>query len=35
MRADPRFKELCDGTGLTDYWHKRGIQPDYQRFKNS
>ena len=30
MRADPRFGELCDGTGLTDYWRKRGIKPDYQ-----
>ena len=30
MRADPRFKLLCDGIGLTDYWAKRGIKPDYQ-----
>lgn len=30
MRADPRFKMLCDGIGLTDYWHKRGVRPDYQ-----
>jgi tetratricopeptide (TPR) repeat protein len=29
-RADPRFIALCDGSGLTDYWHKRGIRPDYQ-----
>lgn len=34
MRADPRFQQLCDGTGLTDYWHKRGVEPDYRRFKN-
>ncbi len=31
LRADPRFKALCDGTGLTDYWAKRGVQPDFLR----
>lgn len=31
LRADPRFNTLCDGIGLTDYWRKRGIKPDYQR----
>ncbi len=30
MRADPRFVTLCDGIGLTDYWEKRGVRPDYQ-----
>jgi DNA-binding winged helix-turn-helix (wHTH) protein/tetratricopeptide (TPR) repeat protein len=30
MRADPRFEELCQGTGLTEYWAKRGVTPDYQ-----
>jgi len=30
MRADPRFAALCDGIGLTEYWTKRGITPDYQ-----
>lgn len=30
LRADPRFASLCDGTGLTAYWAKRGIKPDYQ-----
>jgi hypothetical protein len=30
MRADPRFIELCDGIGLSDYWARRGKQPDYQ-----
>ena len=30
LRADPRFEELCQGTGLTDYWAKRGVKPDYQ-----
>lgn len=30
VRADPRFKSLCEGIGLTEYWAKRGIRPDYQ-----
>lgn len=30
MRSDPRFKAICDEIGLTDYWSKRGIKPDYQ-----
>jgi DNA-binding winged helix-turn-helix (wHTH) protein/tetratricopeptide (TPR) repeat protein len=30
MQADPRFTALCDGIGLTEYWAKRGIKPDYQ-----
>jgi DNA-binding winged helix-turn-helix (wHTH) protein/tetratricopeptide (TPR) repeat protein len=30
MQADPRFNALCDGIGLTEYWAKRGIKPDYQ-----
>ncbi|HEX5692893.1 MAG TPA: hypothetical protein VFX76_22935, partial [Roseiflexaceae bacterium] len=30
MRADQRFNALCDSIGLTDYWAKRGIKPDYQ-----
>lgn len=30
LRADPRFKTLCDGIGLTDYWTHRAIKPDYQ-----
>jgi hypothetical protein len=29
MRADPRFIALCDGIGLTEYWDKRRIRPDY------
>lgn len=28
MRLDPRFKGLCDGLGLTDYWRERGVGPD-------
>jgi len=30
LRADPRFAALADGIGLTAYWAKRGIKPDYQ-----
>jgi DNA-binding winged helix-turn-helix (wHTH) protein/tetratricopeptide (TPR) repeat protein len=30
MRADPRFKVICDEIGLAEYWAKRGIKPDYQ-----
>ena len=30
MRADPRFAQLCDGIGLTEYWRRRGVRPDYQ-----
>ena len=30
MRQDPRFNTLCDGIGLTEYWKRRGIKPDYQ-----
>ena len=30
VRADPRFDYICDEIGLTDYWAKRGIKPDYQ-----
>ena len=30
MRADPRFLQLCDGIGLTDYWKARNVKPDYQ-----
>jgi hypothetical protein len=29
MRADARFGPLCEGLGLTEYWHKRGVKPDY------
>lgn len=28
MRADPRFRQLCDGIGLTAYWKQRGQGPD-------
>ena len=31
MRADPRFLPLCDAIGLTDYWRRRGVKPDYQQ----
>ena len=30
MRADPRFGPLCDAIGLTEYWRRRGVQPDYR-----
>lgn len=30
MRADRRFGPLCDGIGLTEYWRRRGVQPDYR-----
>lgn len=30
VRADLRFSALCDEIGLSDYWAKRGIKPDYQ-----
>ena len=33
MRSDPRFSSLCDGIGLTEYWAKRGVKPDYQLAK--
>lgn len=32
MRVDPRFNELCEGIGLTDYWRKRGVRPDAFQF---
>lgn len=30
MRADPRFRALMDGMGLTQYWRQRKLRPDYQ-----
>jgi hypothetical protein len=30
LRADARFDALGEGIGLTDYWHKRNIVPDYR-----
>ena len=30
MRVDARFGPLCDELGLTEYWRKRGVRPDYQ-----
>jgi hypothetical protein len=30
MWPDSRFVGLCDGIGLTDYWRKRGVKPDFQ-----
>jgi DNA-binding winged helix-turn-helix (wHTH) protein len=31
MYSDPRFLGLCEGIGLTDYWHRRGAKPDFMR----
>jgi len=28
MRADKRFRSLCDGMGMMRYWKERGIGPD-------
>jgi tetratricopeptide (TPR) repeat protein len=30
MRKDPRFATLMDDMGLTAYWLKAGVRPDYQ-----
>lgn len=30
VRADPRFAAICDAAGLTDYWARRGVTPDYR-----
>jgi hypothetical protein len=30
MFPDPRFLQLCQGIGLTDYWRRRNVKPDYQ-----
>lgn len=30
FRADPRFEPLCDALGLTGYWRKRQVVPDYR-----
>ncbi|HEX2624022.1 MAG TPA: winged helix-turn-helix domain-containing protein [Sphingomicrobium sp.] len=29
LRADERFGPLCNTIGLTDYWEKRGVRPDF------
>lgn len=29
MRSDSRFLQLCNDTGLVDYWKRRGVRPDY------
>lgn len=29
LRRDPRFFTLCDRTGLSAYWEKAGLQPDF------
>ena len=30
LRSDRRFLQLCEGMGLTEYWRRRGVRPDYQ-----
>lgn len=32
MRRDPRFAPLTEAMGLADYWRKRRIVPDYQKY---
>jgi len=32
MFKDPRFLPLCEGIGLTEYWARRGIRPDFIRY---
>lgn len=29
MRSDPRFLPLCEAIGLTDYWDRAGVLPDF------
>jgi tetratricopeptide (TPR) repeat protein len=33
MYGDPRFLTLCEGMGLTEYWRRRGVQPDFLRVR--
>ncbi len=35
MRADGRFLPLCDGIGLTAYWRRCGVTPDFLRGNGS
>jgi tetratricopeptide (TPR) repeat protein len=32
LRRDPRFAPICNESGLTEYWAKRRVRPDYQVF---
>jgi len=32
LRGDPRFAPICNQSGLTEYWTKRRVRPDYQVF---
>ena len=29
LRIDPRFRSLCDGMGMLDYWRTTGRRPDF------
>lgn len=31
LRADRRFSDLCDAIGLTEYWTRRRITPDFRQ----
>jgi tetratricopeptide (TPR) repeat protein len=31
VRNDPRFQYICDEIGLTDYWAKRRVTPDFRK----
>lgn len=33
LRGDPRFKSICSRTGLTQYWDKTGLRPDFETTK--
>jgi hypothetical protein len=33
MHGDPRFLPLCEGMGLTEYWARRGVKPDFLRLR--
>ena len=32
LRRDPRFAPICNESGLTEYWAKRRVRPDYRVF---
>jgi DNA-binding winged helix-turn-helix (wHTH) protein len=33
LYSDPRFLSLCEGIGLTEYWQRRGVKPDFLRLR--
>lgn len=32
LRRDPRFAELMNGMGLTEFWQARAVRPDYSKY---